>query len=154
MGLAVSPDNKAVFVAGGQENKIHQFDLETGKKIGEINCSLAEGENDYQDGYIGDMVLSKDGSRLYAVDQIGFRLIIADTKSKKIIHNIATGRYPFGVALSPDEKTVYVANVGMFEYSYIKSLDKNNLGKTAPRYPTSAYGSKEMREGVKNDSLE
>jgi DNA-binding beta-propeller fold protein YncE len=154
MGLAVSPDNKTVYVAGGQENKIHQFDLNTGKKLGEINCSLVDGENDYQDGYIGDMILSKDGSTLYAVDQIGFRLIIADTKSKKILHNIETGRYPFGVTLSPDEKTVYVANVGMFEYSYIKSLDKNNLSKTAPRYPTSAYGTKEMRDGIKNDTLE
>jgi YVTN family beta-propeller protein len=154
MGLAVTPDNKTVYVAGGQENKIHQFDLNTGKKLGEINCNAVAGENDYEDGYIGDMILSKDGSTLYAVDQIGFRLIIADTKSKKILHNIETGRYPFGVTLSPDEKTVYVANVGMFEYSYIKSIDKNNLSKTAPRYPTSAYGSKEMRDGIKNDTLE
>ncbi len=154
MGLAVSPDNRIVYVAGGQENKIHLFDLTTGGKLGEINCKMIDGDRDFEDGYIGDMVLSKDGSTLYAVDQIGFRLIVMDTKTKKVTHNVETGRYPFGVTLSPDEKTVYVANVGMFEYSYIKSLDKNNLNATAPRYPTSAYGSKEMREGVKTDSLE
>ena len=58
------------------------------------------------------------------------------------------------LTLSPDEKTVYVANVGMFEYSYIKSLDKKHLKETAPKFPVSAYGSKEMKEGVKNDSVE
>jgi YVTN family beta-propeller protein len=100
------------------------------------------------------MALSKDGSKLYAVDQIGFRMMVIDTKTNQVIHNIKTGRYPFGIALSPDEKTVYVANVGMFEYSYIKSLDKKRLNETASKFPTSAYGSKEMREGVKNDSIE
>ena len=154
MGLAVSPDNNKVYVAGGQQNKIYVFDLKTNKKLGEISCNISFDKSDYTDGYIGDLVLNKDGSRLYAVDQIGFRMLVVDTKSNKVIHNVKTGRYPFGIALSPDEKTVYVANVGMFEYSYIKSLDRKNLNETASKFPTSAYGSKEMKEGVKNDSLE
>lgn len=154
MGLAVSPDNKKVYVAGGQQNRIYIFDLDNGKKLGEINCNKSFDDTDYSDGYIGDMVLSKDGSRLYAVDQIGFRMMIIDTKTNKIIHNLKTGRYPFGIALSPDNQTVYVANVGMFEYSYLKSLDKKDLKETAAEFPTSAYGSKEMKEGVKNDSIE
>jgi YVTN family beta-propeller protein len=143
MGLAISPDNQKVYVAGGQQNRIYIFDLITNKKLGEINCNKSFDGTDYSDGYIGDMVLSKDGLRLYAVDQIGFRMIVIDTKTKQIIHNVKTGRYPFGIALSPDEKTVYVANVGMFEYSYIKTLDKKRLNETAAKYPTSGFGSKE-----------
>jgi YVTN family beta-propeller protein len=154
MGLAISPDNQKVYVAGGQQNRIYIFDLKTNKKLGEINCNKSFDGTDYSDGYIGDMALSKDGSRLYAVDQIGFRMMVIDTKSNKVIHNVKTGRYPFGITLSPDDKTVYVANVGMFEYSYIKSLDKKKLNETAAKYPTSAFGSKEMKEGVKNDSIE
>lgn len=154
MGLAISPDNEKVFVAGGQQNRIYVFDLKTNKKLGEINCNKSFDGTDYSDGYIGDMVLSKDGSKLYAVDQIGFRMMVIDTKTNQVIHNVKTGRYPFGIALSPDEKTVYVANVGMFEYSYIKSLDKKRLNETASKFPTSAYGSKEMKEGVKSDSIE
>lgn len=154
MGLAISPDNQKVYVAGGQQNRIYVFDLKTNKKLAEINCNKSFDESDYSDGYIGDLVLSNDGSRLYAVDQIGFRMIVIDTKLNQVIGNVETGRYPFGIALSPDQKTVYVANVGMFEYSYIKSLDKKRLKETAAKYPTSAYGSKEMREGVKNDSIE
>jgi YVTN family beta-propeller protein len=154
MGLAISPDNEKVFVAGGQQNRIYVFDLKTHKKLAEINCNKSFDGTDYSDGYIGDMVLSNDGSKLYAVDQIGFRMMVIDTKSNQVIHNVKTGRYPFGVSLSPDNKTVYVANVGMFEYSYIKSLDKKKLIETAAKYPTSSYGSKEMKEGVKNDSIE
>ena len=154
MGLAISPDGQKVYVAGGQQNRIYVFDLKTNKKLAEINCNKSFDGNDYSDGYIGDLVLSKDGSKLYAVDQIGFRMMVIGTKSNQVIHNVKTGRYPFGIALSPDEKTVYVANVGMFEYSHIKSLDKKRLNETASKFPTSAYGSKEMKEGVKNDSIE
>ena len=154
MGLAISPDNKKVYVAGGQQNKIYVFDLATNKKLSEISCNVSFDGSDYSDGYIGDLVLNKNGSLLYAVDQIGFRMLVIDTKSNKVIHNVKTGRYPFGIALSPDEKTVYVANVGMFEYSYITSLDRDKLKETSTKFPTSAYGSKEMKEGVKNDSLE
>jgi len=154
MGLAISPDGSNVYVAGGQQNKIFVFDLNTYKKSAEIDCSTSFDGTDYNDGYIGDMVLNKDGSRLYVVDQIGFRMMVIDTKTNKLIQNVKTGRYPFGITLSPDEKTVYVANVGMFEYSYIKSLDKKRLKETAPKFPVSAYGSKEMMEGVKNDSVE
>jgi len=153
MGLAISPDNKKVYIAGGQQNRIYVFDLKTNKKLGEILCNKSFDGTDYSDGYIGDVVLSKDGDQLYAIDQIGFRMMVIDTKTNKVTHNVKTGRYPFGIALSPDERTVYVANVGMFEYSYIKTLDKKRLKETALKFPASAYGSKEMKEGIKNDTL-
>jgi len=154
MGLAISPDNKKVYVAGGQQNVIYVFDLSTQKKIAEISCDKSFDGTDYSDAYIGDLVLSRDGKRLFAVDQIGFRMLVIDTNHNEVIQNVSTGRYPFGITLSPDERTVYVANVGMFEYSYIKSLDRARLKETALRFPASAYGSKEMKEGIKNDTLE
>ena len=62
MGLAISPDNKTLYVSGGQENKIYLFDIDNGHPAGIIDCSSLE----FKSGYIGDMVRSKDGSRLYA----------------------------------------------------------------------------------------
>ncbi len=62
MGLAITPDNKTVYVAGGQTNKIFLFDLDTGKQTGTINCAQKANGTKYYHGYIGDMVLSKDGS--------------------------------------------------------------------------------------------
>ena len=154
MGLAVAPDNKTVFVSGGQENKIYRFDLDTGQKTGEINCAVTFDNRDFSDGYIGDMVMTADGKTIYAVDQIGFRVVQIDVENLKVVENLSSGRYPFGIALSPDGKKLLVANVGMFEYSYIRSLDPKRLKETALRFPAFAYGSKEMIEGIKNDTLD
>ena len=154
MGLAITPDNRFVYVAGGTANKIFKFDLEQGEKVDSINCAVIVGEKDYTHGYIGDMILSEDGKTLFAVDQIGFRLLIIDTETNEIRHHVPTGRYPFGLTLSPDGKRVFVANVGMFEYSPIKSLDPARMKETAADFPTSAFNSPEMREGYKKGELE
>ncbi len=153
MGLAVSNDNKTVYVAGGQENKIFLFDLATGEKHGQIDCSFISEESDYSHGYIGDLTLSKNGKKLYAVDQIGFRMLIVDLASGKLEHNVPVGRYPFGICLSPDEKKAYVANVGMFEYNMIDGITKENVGEKALEFPAFAYGSEEMVHGIENDSI-
>lgn len=153
MGLAVSKDNRVVYVAGGQENKIFIFDLKTGEKQGFIDCAYVSEAIDYSHGYIGDLVLSKDGRKLYAVDQIGFRMVIVDTETGKLENSIPVGRYPFGICLSPDQQKVYVANVGMFQYSMIGGITPDNLANKALKYPPFAYGSKEMIEGIDNDSV-
>jgi len=149
MGLAISPDNQTVYVAGGQENKVYLFDILTGDSKGFIDCSIITESHDYSHGYIGDLVLSKDGKKLYAVDQIGFRMIIIDTEEGKLIHSIPVGRYPFGICLSPNEEKIYVANIGMFEYSLIR----DSLGVKPIDYPAFAFGSKEMIEGIENDTI-
>ncbi len=151
MGLAISPDNKIVYVSGGQTNKIYLFNLSNGHKIDSIDCALIDKQNDYTNGYIGDMVLSKDGKKLFAVDQINFRMIVIDTKSRKLIQNVPVGRYPFGISLSPDEKNIFVANVGMYEYKKIKIL---NAKKKGMNFPPFAYLSRESEKGIKDDEFE
>lgn len=153
MGLAISPDNDLVYVAGGQENKVYIFNLKTGEAAGTIDCSSKSESEDYSHGYIGDMVMTKDGKTLYAVDQLGFRLAIIDVASRKLRNNIRVGRYPFGITLSPDEKKVYVANVGMYEYKLLESLDPDDLSGTALKYPAFPFNSEESIKGIYNDTL-
>lgn len=150
MGLAITPDNRSVWVSGGQSNKIFRYDLRSGTKLDSILCA----QPDNPDGYLGDLVLTRDGNILYVCDQSNFRLVVADTRSRKVLHYISVGRYPFGVTLSPDEETVYVANVGMFEYNPLKNLKEKDLKGAGADFPTSAYGSKEMREGYTTDRFE
>jgi DNA-binding beta-propeller fold protein YncE len=153
MGLAVSPDNQTIYVAGGQENKIFLFDVKTGAKKGAISCSYKSGDIDFTHGYIGDLKLSKDGKTIYAVDQIGFRMVMVNTETMSLINSVRVGRYPFGICLSPDEKKVYVANVGMFEYSPIKDNSGANSKIKPINFPAFAFGSKEMKEGIENDTI-
>ena len=153
MGLAISPDNKIVYVSGGQENKVYIFNITNGSKLDSINCSSKSGEADFTHGYIGDMVLSRDGNRLYVVDQIGFRMLVIDPVKRKVIYNVPVGRYPFGITLSPDEKTVYVANVGMYQYSLVKRKKKGEWKNGVIDFPAYSYNTKEAEEGISNDSL-
>jgi YVTN family beta-propeller protein len=153
MGLAISPDNQIVYVAGGQANKIYLFDLATGDPKGSIDCSFKTETIDYSHGYIGDLRLTKDGSTIYAVDQIGFRMVVLDTKTRSLKHSVPVGRYPFGICLSPDEKKVYVANVGMFEYGWIKESNDEDAKIKPINYPAFAYGSEEMKTGIENDTV-
>lgn len=150
MGLAITSDNRSVWVAGGISNKIFRYDLQTGAKLDSILCA----QPDNPDGYLGDLALSRDGNTLYVCDQSNFRLVVADTRSRKVRHYVPVGRYPFGVALAPDEKTAYVANVGMFEYSPLNNLNDKDLKAPGADFPTSAFGSKEMRDGYKKDGLD
>jgi YVTN family beta-propeller protein len=153
MGLAISPDNDKVYVSGGQTNRVLVFDLMTGKKIDSVNCAVSEDGFNYPDGYIGDMVISKDGSHIFAVDQTNFRLIIIDTRKMKAIKSVPVGRYPFGIALTNDEKKVYVANIGMFEYSKISDIEETSDYKNALDFPPFGYNTEEMKNGIVTDSL-
>jgi YVTN family beta-propeller protein len=154
MGLVISPDNQTIYVAGGQENKIYMFNVNDGEPKGAFDCSFVSEEVDYSHGYIGDLKLSVDGKTLYAVDQIGFRMVIIDTETGKLIHSVPVGRYPFGISLSKDEKKAYVANVGMFRYSWIKSGTGPEAKIKPIDFPAFAFGSDEMKKGVSNDTIE
>ncbi|MCD6202583.1 MAG: hypothetical protein J7K46_12320 [Bacteroidales bacterium] len=154
MGLAISPDDSTLYVAGGQENKIYLFDITSGKSKGLIDCAYRDDKIDYSDGYIGDMIMNRKGDRLYAVDQVNFRMVIVDALHRKLLQSVPVGRYPFGIALSPDEKAVYVANVGMFEYKPYRGVDPENLKETAPSFPPVAFGTKEAEEGIHTDTLD
>jgi len=147
MGIAISPDNKFIYVAGGQENKIFIFDVASGAKTGEISCSYSDAKSNYLHGYLGDLVLSRDGNWLYAVDQIGFRVVVIDMRHNKLVASIAVGRYPFGICLSPDEKQVFVANVWMYRYGKIRKNVKGKLQNGLLDFPAFAYGTKEAEEG-------
>lgn len=154
MGLAISPDNKVVYVSGGQLNKIYLFSVETGAKLDSVDCSVtAEGERT-PDGYIGDLKLSRDGRYLYAVDQMLFRMIVIDTQVKKVVASAKTGRYPFGIILSPDQQKVYVANVGMFEYRKISDIEEKKDYQKALDFPAFGFNTEEMKKGTRIDSLE
>lgn len=153
MGLAISPDNKIVYVAGGQQNKIYLFSVDSGAKLDSVDCSISEKGDAAPNGYIGDMTLSKDGRYLYAVDQMLFRMIVVDTRQKKIISSSKTGRYPFGIVLSPNGDKVYVVNVGMFEYTKLGNIEAEKDHTNALAFPPFGFGSEEMKKGTRLGSM-
>ena len=148
MGLAVSPDNQTIYVGGGQEGSIILFNVSTGDRTGHINCNVTFGDFTYEDSYIGDLVLSKDGSLLYAVDQTNFRMIVVNTEARRLVASVPIGRYPFGITLTPDEQDVFIANVGLYSYSLVGGVAEGDPERQGLSFPPFAYQSKESIEGV------
>jgi YVTN family beta-propeller protein len=147
MGLALSPDGGLLYAGGGQEGAVVVFDAVSGERVGQIDCNVRVGGRKYEDSYIGDLVLSRDGNTIYAVDQTNFRLVIASTTPRVVETSVPVGRYPFGITLTPDEQRVYVANVGQYQYSPVEPLP----GTAEPRglsFPAFSSGTREAVEGL------
>lgn len=151
-GVAVAPDNRTVYVSGGNDGRIHVFDAATGKRKAVF---LLDGGG-VEGSLPGDMALSKDGQSLFVADQGNWRLIALDTATGKVKGTVPTGRIPFAVTLSPDNKRVYVANIGLFEYQRIPptaSGDKRGLAFPAAGYPSKAGRVGTTAEGAKVPGL-
>ena len=58
MGLAISPDNKLLYVGGGQEGKVMVFDLASGTRLDAIDCNVTI------DGNASETI---DGATTYAL---------------------------------------------------------------------------------------
>jgi YVTN family beta-propeller protein len=148
MGLAYAPDGTRLYVSGGNDGTILELDEQSGAKLRTIDLNVPFGGRPWRDGYIGDIRLTADGRTLYALDQANFRLVGVDVATGAVTSVLPTGRYPFGLALSPDGRRAYVANVGMFEYSFVDGFDPANATATALPVPAFGAGTPEARNGT------
>ena len=144
MGLAIDAESKTLYVAGGKDWSLLGFDLESRERLFRIDCDHETPEGRFQHGFLGDLRLSRDGKRIYGVDQSNFRMLTIDLVNQKVENSIAVGRHPFGIELSTDGTRAYVANVGMFEYAYHRDAD-GNIAKLA--FPAAGVPSKEAEQG-------
>ena len=148
LGVAFAPDSKTVYLSGGNSGAIIIYDTEKLQRIDSLSLNGIVNGRDYQDSFTSDLLLNKSNNELLALDRGNFRLVRIDLNSKKITASIPSGRQPFGLSLSPDKKTAFVANVGMYSYPLIKgSTPKNVDSIMISRHP---YGNdtKESIEGT------
>ncbi|MCE5248797.1 hypothetical protein LLG96_01115 [bacterium] len=148
MGLVFSPDGRKLYVSGGDKGIIADVDPATGKVVRTVSVNTKFRGAEYHDSYLGDMALSPDGSVLYVVDQANFRLVSLDTGTLTVIDSVPVGRYPFGLAVTPDGLRAYVANVGMFEYSMIPGFKADKPESTGISFPAFGYNTPEMITGT------
>ncbi len=144
MGAAITADNSVAYLSGGDSGDIIVFDIQTleSKQRWSLN------RQEFKDSFVGDLVLSKDDSTLYILDQFNFRLVLMDTQSGRIINSIPVGRFPFGLDLSPDESRAYVANVGIFDYPLAPGLTPDNLEEKGVDFPPYGFPSKQAEQGT------
>jgi YVTN family beta-propeller protein len=150
MGLAIDSDSQTLYVAGGKDWSVRAFDLKTRKPRFRIDAAHPSDGRNYEHGFLGDLRLTRDGKWIFAVDQSNYRLLIIDVENRRVMRSIGVGRSPFGITLSPDEQRAYVANVGIYEYSYFEDKDGN---RAKLPFPPFGVPSREAREGVVIDGI-
>lgn len=144
MGLAIAPDNRTLYASSGNQGSVFLFDLIERKRLVTIGLNV----NGYRNSFLGAMALTRDGRRLYVLDQANYRVVVIDPTGKQVIESLPTGRAPFSIALSPDEKKLYVTNAGVFRYSLVEGYDPKDPKATGLTFPPYGFPSREMEEGV------
>jgi len=149
LGVAFLPDSRTVYLSGGDDGAVIGYDILTMQRVDSISLN---GHNptdtvDYQDSFTSDLIYNAGNNELLVLDRGNFRLVRIDLATKKITASIHTGRQPFGLALSPDQKFAFEANVGMYNYPLLPDITPTNYNdKVIPFHP---YGDNtpQSREG-------
>lgn len=142
LGVAFAPDAKTAYLSNGDKGRVIVFDTETRR----IKDSIDLNGNGYEDSFTSDLLLN--GNELLVLDRANFRLVRIDLATKKITASIPTGRQPFGLSITPDKKTVLVANVGLYAYPLVPGVTKTNKDTMMLKFPAYGAHTKESREGV------
>ena len=145
-GAEFSPDGALLYWSSGETGKVFVFDTASARLVAEILLNAEVAGRQFEDSYAADLKVSEDGRYLYCADVTNFRLAIVDTAQRRVVGSAAVGRYPYALAVSGAR--VFLANIGLFEYSAIPAPSD---GKSDPRgltRPAFGYPSKEARDGV------
>jgi len=144
MGVAFSRDGSHLFYGSADEGAIVELDIASAR----VTRRFALDDATYHDSFAGDFTLTVDGRQILAVDQFNDRMVTIDLASGRVTRSVRVGRNPFAIAASPEGRTAWVSNVGMFEYPLVPGVTPDT--RTSKGLPFPAYGvpSREARGGV------
>lgn len=147
IGVAFS-GNRSVYVSEGNSGHVRLVDLASGnrRKIFDLN------HNGFTDSYTGDLAFDDERRLLYVLDQANFRLVTIDVRNGHIVSSLRVGRLPFAIALAPDRRTAYIANIGMFEYKALPGAGRKHARATGLPFPAFAFPSPEARDGTRAET--
>jgi DNA-binding beta-propeller fold protein YncE len=147
LGVAFSPDSRTVYLSGGDNGAVIVYDIAHLKKLDSISLDGAADGVEYHDSFTADLLLNESQHELLVLDRGNFRLVRIDLNTHRITASIPTGRQPFGLAISPDHQTAFVANVGMYDYPLLTGLTPKNYDSSLLPFHPYGNGTKQSIEG-------
>jgi YVTN family beta-propeller protein len=146
LGVAFSADSKTVYLSGGDNGSVIVYNIATLEKSDSISLNGIFNDQLFEDSFTSDLLLN--GNDLLVLDRGNFRMVRYNLSEKKITASIPVGRQPFGLALSPDKKLAFVANVGMYAYPLIKGMTQANIDSMMISHHPYGNNTKESIEGT------
>ena len=112
VGLAFSGLGTTLYASGGNTDVVYRYRWVDDQAQLSDSIILAPRDTG-KDGthYPAGLALSPDGGTLYAAENLADSLAVVDVSTGAVIQRLATGRYPYGVVVTPDG-SVWVSNWG------------------------------------------
>jgi YVTN family beta-propeller protein len=152
-GVAYSPDGKLLYVATGDSGAVDVLAAEDWRKLARIDlngsATRIAGSHLYKESFGAAIVLSANGKTLYVIDEANWRVVVIDTITRTRIASLATGVNPIALCLSPDNRRLYVANSGLFEYKVVPGADNADRLHTGLHFPPFGYPSLAAENGTR-----
>ncbi len=124
-------------VSLGDQGKVAILDANTFAVVATIPCGA--------DSHVVDLAARADGSALYALDVANQKLLVLDPKAGTLLAKVPAGRQPYALTLAPNGRALFVANIGLFDYSLVpQGVQPDPRGLSRPAF---AYPSREARDG-------
>ena len=146
-GVAYSPDGKLLYVSTGDSGKVRAYETTDWKQANETSLDGSIDGKEFKGSFAASLTISRDGKLLFVVDEGNWRVVVLNAETLAKVSSIETGRYPFGLALSPDETRLYVTNTGLFEYRTIPGVGPGENPTGGLRFPPFGYPSQTARDG-------
>jgi len=136
LGACFAADSRTVYLSGGGNGAALMYDFESYTRSDSISLNGNIDGTLYRDSFTSDIILNDSLNELLVLDRANFRMVRIDLASGNITSSVRVGRQPFDLNLSPDKKTAFVANVGMYEYPLITGATPENYDSMLiPHHP-------------------
>ena len=147
MGVAFA-GNRSAYISEGNSGQVRLIDLASGDRRKRYDLN----KNGFSDSYTGDLAFDAGRGLLYVLDQANFRLVTIEVRKGQVLASLPLGRLPFAMSLSPDKRTAYITNIGMFQYRPIPGADRQRPQQTGLPFPAFGFPSPEAENGVRRET--
>ncbi|MHB8635638.1 MAG: bifunctional YncE family protein/alkaline phosphatase family protein [Fimbriimonadaceae bacterium] len=138
---AFTPNGRLFLVSEGDDGDLAIYNARTWAKQGAVRLNSGAA----RDANINDVAVSPDSRFAFVVDVTNEQFDVLDLRARNVISRVKAGREPYALALDWAARRVYVANIGLFDYSVVPRVKGKLFGITRPAF---AFPSKEAERGV------
>jgi len=136
LNMALSPDGEEIYVACEASHTIVVVDVQTQKKIAEIEVGH----------HPTDVTFSPNGTRAYVSNRLDDTVSVLDVSSRKVLATIPVGDGPHGVLTDASGRHLYVLNtaadsISVIDTTSLKELKRLNASRSPWSLSRSADGS-------------